>query len=43
MLTVPAGLARMDDRRFIALSALGTLLFESMLAGLYVFGVDLLW
>jgi len=43
MLTVPAGLAKMDGRRFIALSALGTLLFESMLAALYVFGVDLLW
>jgi membrane protein DedA with SNARE-associated domain len=43
MLTVPAGLARMEDRRFVALSALGTLLFESALAALYIFGVDLLW
>ena len=43
MLTVPAGLARMEEKRFIALSAIGTLLFESMLAGLYLFGVDLLW
>jgi len=43
MLTVPAGLARMEDKRFIALSATGTLLFESMLAAFYVFGVDLLW
>ena len=43
MLTVPAGLAKMEDRRFVALSAVGTLLFESMLAALYVFGVDLLW
>jgi membrane protein DedA with SNARE-associated domain len=43
MVTVPAGLARMGDRRFVALSAFGTLLFESMLAALYVFGVDVLW
>ena len=43
MLTVPAGLAEMDRRRFLVLSALGTLVFESALAGLYVFGVDLLW
>jgi membrane protein DedA with SNARE-associated domain len=43
MLTVPAGLARMEDKRFVLLSAVGTLLFESMLAALYVFGVDLLW
>ena len=43
MLTVPAGLAGMDDRRFVALSAVGTLAFEVALAGLYVFGVDLLW
>ncbi|WP_313692598.1 DedA family protein [Halorarum halobium] len=43
MLTVPAGLAEMDDRTFVALSAVGTLCFEAALAGLYVFGVDLLW
>jgi membrane protein DedA with SNARE-associated domain len=36
MLTVPAGLAEMDDRRFLALSAVGTLSFEVILAGLYV-------
>ena len=36
MLTVPAGLAEMDDREFVVLSALGTLLFECALAGLYV-------
>lgn len=34
MLTVPAGLAKMDDRRFVALSAAGTLVFESVLAAL---------
>lgn len=34
MLTVPAGLADMDDRTFIALSALGTLVFQSWLAAL---------
>ena len=43
MLTVPAGLSEMDDRRFVVLSAVGTLVFEAALAGLYVFGVDLLW
>jgi membrane protein DedA with SNARE-associated domain len=32
MLTVPAGLAEMDDRQFIALSAVGTLVFETVLA-----------
>ncbi|MFB6108126.1 MAG: DedA family protein [Haloplanus sp.] len=36
MLTVPAGLAGMDDRRFLLLSALGTLSFESILAALYL-------
>jgi len=33
MLTVPAGLAGMDSRRFVVLSALGTLSFELLLAG----------
>ncbi|MFQ3320545.1 MAG: membrane protein DedA with SNARE-associated domain [Natronomonas sp.] len=37
MLTVPAGLAEMDDKTFIALSALGTLLFQTWLAGLALF------
>ncbi len=32
MLTVPAGLAEMDDREFVALSTLGTLVFETALA-----------
>ena len=32
MLTVPAGLAEMDDRRFVGLSAVGTLVFETALA-----------
>jgi membrane protein DedA with SNARE-associated domain len=36
MLTVPAGFADLDDRRFVALSALGTLVFEAVLAGLYL-------
>lgn len=43
MLTVPAGLAKMDDRQFVLLSAVGTLIFEAALAALYLFGVDLLW
>lgn len=33
MLTVPAGVAGMETRRFVALSALGTLSFEVLLAG----------
>ncbi|MBX0303984.1 DedA family protein [Haloarcula salinisoli] len=33
MLTVPAGVAGMTTRRFVALSALGTLSFELVLAG----------
>jgi membrane protein DedA with SNARE-associated domain len=32
MLTVPAGLAEMRDREFVALSALGTLVFQTWLA-----------
>ena len=36
MLTVPAGLAKMDDREFVALSAVGTLTFECLLAALTV-------
>lgn len=36
MLTIPAGLAEMDDRRFVILSALGTLSFEIILAGLFL-------
>ncbi|PSP86177.1 hypothetical protein BRC83_01715 [Halobacteriales archaeon QS_1_68_17] len=32
MVTVPAGLADMDDRRFVVLSALGTAVFETWLA-----------
>ena len=42
MLTVPAGLSGMDDRRFLALSAVGTLVFEAALAGLYLAGIELL-
>jgi len=34
MLTVPAGLSEMDLRTFVALSALGTLCFETILAAL---------
>ena len=37
MLTVPAGLADMDDRTFLALSALGSLLFQSWLAAFALF------
>ncbi|QCC46293.1 DedA family protein [Halobellus limi] len=42
MLTVPAGFAEMDDRQFLALSALGTLVFEVALAGLYLYAGTLL-
>lgn len=38
LLTVPAGLSDMDGRTFVVLSALGSLSFQSILAGLYLFG-----
>ena len=42
MLTVPAGLSELEPRRFVVLSAVGTLSFELLLAGVYVLGVDAL-
>lgn len=42
MLTVPAGFAEMDDRRFLLYSAAGTLVFESALAALYLTGTSVL-
>jgi membrane protein DedA with SNARE-associated domain len=42
MLTVPAGLAGMDTRRFVVLSALGTLSFQTILALLTIYASDLL-
>ncbi|MFB6091213.1 MAG: DedA family protein [Halobellus sp.] len=42
MLTVPAGFAEMDGRKFLALSAAGTLAFEVALAGLYLYAGTLL-
>lgn len=41
MLTVPAGLAEMDDREFIVLSALGTLLFQTWLAAGTLYAIEL--
>jgi membrane protein DedA with SNARE-associated domain len=43
MLTVPAGLSELDTREFVLLSAIGTLSFELLLAGVYLFGVDVLY
>ena len=40
MVTVPAGVAEMDIREFAALSALGTLVFESWLALTYHFASE---
>ncbi|NKE37935.1 hypothetical protein GWG54_19470 [Natronococcus sp. JC468] len=40
--TVPAGLSEMDDGTFLTLSALGSLSFQSILAGLYLLGGHLL-
>jgi membrane protein DedA with SNARE-associated domain len=37
MLTVPAGFAEMDDKKFLALSAVGTLSFEVLLAALFLY------
>ncbi|WP_265110535.1 DedA family protein [Halosolutus halophilus] len=36
--TVPAGLSEMDGQSFVVLSAAGSLSFQSILAGLYLFG-----
>lgn len=38
MLTIPAGFAEMSPRRFLVLSAGGTLVFEGALAALYLLG-----
>lgn len=40
--TVPAGLSEMAGRRFVVLSALGSLSFQTILAGLYLWGGHLL-
>ncbi|QCS42623.1 DedA family protein [Natrinema versiforme] len=42
LLTVPAGLSEMDGRSFLVLSAVGSLSFQSILAGLYLLGGYLL-
>lgn len=42
MCTIPAGFARMDSRRFVVGSALGTIVFESALALLTLGSVELL-
>lgn len=42
LLTIPAGLSEMDLRTFVVLSAAGSLSFQAILAGLYVFGGRLL-
>ncbi|HMB49244.1 MAG TPA: VTT domain-containing protein [Natronoarchaeum rubrum] len=36
LLTIPAGLSEMDGRTFVALSAVGSLSFQTILAGLYL-------
>lgn len=43
MLTIPAGFAEMDDGQFVALSALGTLSFECILAALTLGVLGLGW
>lgn len=42
MLTVPAGLAKMDDRLFVVLSAVGTLVFQTILAALTLGALEFL-
>ncbi|MFC6718491.1 DedA family protein [Natrialbaceae archaeon GCM10025810] len=42
LLTVPAGLSEMNARKFVVLSAVGSLSFQSILAGLYLLGDYLL-
>ncbi len=41
MLTVPAGFAEMDSKTFVVLSALGTLVFETILAALALGVIEL--
>jgi membrane protein DedA with SNARE-associated domain len=38
LLTIPAGLSEMNARSFVALSAIGSLSFQSILAGIYLLG-----
>ncbi|MFO7925948.1 MAG: DedA family protein [Halobacteriota archaeon] len=38
LLTIPAGLSEMNRRSFVVLSAIGSLSFQSILAGLYLLG-----
>ncbi|WP_226041931.1 VTT domain-containing protein [Natrinema sp. DC36] len=42
LLTIPAGLSEMDGRSFVALSAIGSLSFQTILATLYLAGGHLL-
>lgn len=42
LLTIPAGLSDMNGRSFVFLSALGSFSFQSIIAGLYLFGNHLL-
>lgn len=43
MLTIPAGLSKMENKKFIFLSALGTFIFETILAALaWYFGPQIL-
>ncbi|MFC4438628.1 MULTISPECIES: DedA family protein [Natrialbaceae] len=42
LLTVPAGLSEMNGRSFVALSVIGSLSFQSILAALYLLGGHLL-
>lgn len=42
LLTFPAGLSEMDWRAFLALSALGSAVFQSILAGVYLYADSVL-
>lgn len=42
LLTIPAGLSDMDGRTFVALSALGSLSFQSIISAVYLLGGRLL-
>ena len=42
LFTIPAGLSEMDPRKFVALSAVGSLSVQTILAGLYLLGGHLL-
>lgn len=40
--TIPAGFSKMELRQFVALSAIGTTVFQSAMAALYIYGITII-